>query len=154
MTTRRFTTGEAAEYLGLPAATLRTWIHRGWVDQVRTYQSVALPKGKWDRLSARELVSLRLVKEFNQFMTIAQAADVAAMCGAAVENFLFGGISEDRRGKYRFVGVQLCASDGKTIYAPHYDESLERFQSTGVFGYFIIDLAEIPMPATTKETAQ
>jgi hypothetical protein len=153
MTTQRFTTGEAAEYLGLPAATLRTWIHRGWVDQVRTYQSVALPKGKWDRLSPRELVSLRLVKEFNQFMAITTAAEVAAMCGAAVDNFLFGGIAEDRRNKYRFVGVQLLTSEGKTLYAPHYDESLAKFQSEGVFGYFVIDLAAIPIPTTSKESA-
>ena len=147
-----FTTTQAAEYLGIPSNTLCTWINRGWVSQIRTPESAFFPKRKWSRLTVRELISLRLVKEFNRFMTIKNAAECAASCEPAVVNYLLGGIEEERRDKYRFVGVQFITHEGKTIYAPHYDESLARFQSTGCFAYFVIDLAAIPMPATLKES--
>lgn len=143
---KRYTTGEAAELAGIAHETVRTWLKRGVLDEMLPEKQYT---GKWTHFTPGEVVLLRIVKEFSRFMTISQAVSVAAKCQPAVIQFLFEG-----KRRFRFVGVQILHSDKNTQYAPHFDESLAKFQSEGVFGYFVIDLAAIPIPGTEKKSAQ
>lgn len=142
----RYTTGEAAELAGIPQETVRTWLKRGALDEILPEKQYT---GKWTHFTPGEVVLLRLVKEFARFMTLAQAVSCASMCQPAVIQYLFEG-----KQRFRFVGVQILHCDKDSQYAPHFDESLARFQSEGVFGYFVIDLAAIPIPVTGKEPTE
>ena len=157
MIDNRFTVGQAAEYIGMPKDTLRTWIYRKWVDAVRSYQSKNLKEGLWDRLTARELVSLRLVKEFARGLPIPTAAEIVAGCEPAIIEYLFNGVDSANRRAYRFIGVQIVTCDGKTYYAPHYGPSLASFETAESIApagspgsphtYHIFDLAMFPIPS-------
>lgn len=144
-----FTTSQAAVEIGVLPDTLRSWMKKGWLDTIWSRDEV----GKWTYFNAEDVVLLRLVKEFSKVMPVPEAAECVGGCTGPISIFLDEAEGEGRE-KYRFIGVQLITHEGKTIYAPHYAESLEKFQSSGVFGYFIIDLAAIPMPTTPKEPAQ
>ncbi len=146
MPTQHFTTGQAAEYLEMPRETLRAWMHKGWLDAMLPAKEYT---GKWTHFTPGEVVLLRLVNEFSRFMKVQEAVSVAANCQPAVMQFLFEG-----KQRFRFVGVRITQSDGKNTYTAHFDESLAKFQSEDVFGYFVIDLAAIPIPGTEKESAQ
>jgi excisionase family DNA binding protein len=149
MPTQHFTTGQAAEYLEMPRETLRAWIHKGWLNSLWPRDEV----GRWSRFTADEVVLLRIVKEFARVMSVEDAADCVGGCTGPIAIF-FDPSEEDGPGKCRFVGVQLVAHEGKTLYAPHFAESLAKFQSEGVVTYLVVDLAAIPMPTAPKEPAQ
>ena len=121
MPKKQFTTGEAAEFIGVPRETLRSWMHKGWAEHVQVERALT---GKWTHFTPGDVVVLRVAKEFAQFIHPHLALQAAAMCRAGILLYKF-----ENRVRSRFVGVALFLKDGETMACPASAESVGEFQN-------------------------